>query len=208
VLSLDLVPSHLSRSRVRRWIGRTAVAAFGWKVEGEPPHDAKCVVIAAPHTSNWDGVYMLAIAWAMGMRISWMGKHTLFTGWHGPVLKALGGIPIDRRARHDVVEQMVKKFAESEALLLAIPPEGKRQRTEQWKSGFYWIAQGAHVPIYMSFLDYGRRVGGVGPSFVPSGDVEADVAKLRAFYAPMKGKFPENFGPIELAPKKADEPKP
>ncbi len=201
------MPSHLSRSRVRRWIGRTAVKAFGWKVEGEPPADPKCVVIAAPHTSNWDGVYMLAVAWAMGMRISWMGKHTLFKGWRGPVLAALGGIPVDRRARHDVVEQMVQRFAESEALLLAIPPEGTRKRTEQWKSGFYWIAQGAHVPIYLSFLDYGRKVAGIGPSFVPSGDVEADVAKLKAFYGPLKGKFPENFGPIELAPKKPDAPK-
>jgi 1-acyl-sn-glycerol-3-phosphate acyltransferase len=180
-------------------LGRSALTALGWKVEGEPPRDAKCVLVAAPHTSNWDGFYMLAVAWAMGMRVSWMGKHTLFAGVRGPILKALGGIPVDRRARHDVVEQMVRKFEEADALTLAIPPEGTRKRAKHWKSGFYWIAKGAHVPIYLGYLDYARKVGGVGPALVPTEDVDADVAKLRAFYEQMQGKIPEQFGPIELA---------
>jgi 1-acyl-sn-glycerol-3-phosphate acyltransferase len=188
--------------QVRKLLGRATIAALGWKLEGEAPHDAKCVVIAAPHTSNWDGFYMLAMAWALGMRIDWMGKHTLFTGVRGKVLKALGGVPVDRRANHDVVQQMVDKFREADALVLAIPPEGTRKRANAWKSGFYWIAKGANVPIYMSFLDYGRKVGGVGPSFVPSEDLEADVAKLRAFYEHMTGKHPEQFGPIELGQRK------
>lgn len=190
----------LPRAKLRRLLGRATVAALGWKIEGEAPRDAKCVVIAAPHTSNWDGFYMLAIAWAMGMRINWMGKHTLFTGLRGPILKALGGVPVDRRASNDVVEQMVDRFREADTLVLAIPPEGTRKRAKHWKSGFYWIAKGAQVPIYMSFLDYERKVGGVGPAFVPGEDLEADVARLRAFYEDMKGKHPEKFGPIELGP--------
>jgi 1-acyl-sn-glycerol-3-phosphate acyltransferase len=192
------VPSHLSSSKLRKLAGRIALRALGWEASGEVP-PSKCVMIAAPHTSNWDGLYMLAIAWSMGLRLHWMGKHTLFEPPFGPILKALGGIPIDRRAKHGVVEQMVRRFEESDALVLAIPPEGTRKRGEHWKSGFMNIAKAAHVPIVLGFLDYAKKEGGIGPAIMPTGDLDADVATIREFYEHITAKYPEHFTNISFA---------
>lgn len=136
---------------------------------------------------------MLAIAWVYGIRVSWMGKHTLFRRPFGPVMRSLGGIAVDRRAPHGVVGQMAEIFADREQLILAVPPEGTRKRVEHWKSGFYEIARAADVPIAAGFLDYRRRRGGIGPLIRPTGDVAADMDDIREFYADKTGRHPERF---------------
>jgi 1-acyl-sn-glycerol-3-phosphate acyltransferase len=185
---------------VRYWIGKSFLAALGWEIEGEKPADKKYVMIAAPHTSNWDLPLMLAIGYVLDVRVSWMGKHTLFKPPFGGFFKWLGGVPVDRRSRQDLVQQMVDIFAEREELALAVPPEGTRSRTKYWKSGFYYIAKGANVPIALGFLDFKRRVGGFGPMVMPSDDIEADIEKIRAFYATITAKFPEDFENIKFRP--------
>ena len=194
--------------RFKRFLGRAWLTANGWHSTGELPTLPRLVLIAAPHTSNWDLVFMLAIAWDMGFEVRWIGKHTLFQGPLGPLMRWTGGLPIDRSKRANQVDQAAAAIRGAEKILLAIAPEGTRSRAPHWKSGFYHIALAAHVPILCGFLDYENKVGGFGPLVEPTGDLETDFAKLRAFYGPIKGKYPENFGPIALAPKKADLPKP
>jgi 1-acyl-sn-glycerol-3-phosphate acyltransferase len=188
------------RRRLRNAIGRAWLRAFGWSIEGGPPPVAKAVVVAAPHTSNWDLPFALAIAWALDLDVRWIGKHTMFEIpiW-GSFLRALGGIPVDRRERRDAVKAIADVFATHERLLLVVPPEGTRSAAKRWKTGFYYIAARAGVPIVLGFLDFGRRRGGLGEILVPSGDIEADFATLRAFYAPVRGRHPHRQGAIALA---------
>jgi 1-acyl-sn-glycerol-3-phosphate acyltransferase len=167
------------------------MGAFGWRVEGSLPATRKFVFIAAPHTSNWDLPFMIATAYVLQARISWLGKHTLFEGPFGWFMRALGGIPVDRRSRHNVVQQVAEHFHQSEELILGISPEGTRKKVEHWKSGFYHIAHAAQVPVGMGFLDFGRKVAGLGPLLTLTGDVRADMDKVRAFYRDIRGKRPE-----------------
>jgi len=183
---------------MRAWIGRSLLKLFGWRLEGEVPSTAKFVFIAAPHTSNWDLVFMLAAAWAMRVRIHWFGKHTLFAGPMGWVLRSFGGLPVDRRATRGTVAQAVELFERSDTLRLAVPPEGSRSHRGRWQSGFYHIARGAGVPVVTGFLDYATRRTGLGPTIRLSGDVAADMDRIRAFYEPMRGKYPQLQGPIRL----------
>ncbi|MEE4661923.1 MAG: lysophospholipid acyltransferase family protein [Halieaceae bacterium] len=182
------------KQSLSRWLLRI----LGWRIEGTKPDCARCVLIAAPHTSNWDFPLMLLFAWSFGMRISWMGKRSLFAGPLGPIMRRLGGIPIDRSSAGNVVSNMTAAFAEKDELLLAVPTEGTRARVAYWKSGFYFIARQAGVPIVPSYLDFSLRRAGFGEPFSVSGDVHRDMAYLRAFYEPMVGKFPENFGPVRI----------
>ncbi len=173
---------------------RVYLAVAGWKIEGELPPLKKAILIAAPHTSAWDGPHMLAVAWAFRLRLHWLAKHTLFKGWRGPFMRWLGAIPVDRRAPRGLVGEVAERIANADGIILAIAPEGTRQRTEHWKSGFYRIAEAADVPILCGFLDYGRKVGGVGPALVPSGDVRRDMDRIRAFYAEITGLRPDASG--------------
>jgi 1-acyl-sn-glycerol-3-phosphate acyltransferase len=136
---------------------------------------------------------MMVAASAFGLSISWMGKHTLFAGPGGGLLRALGGIPIDRRSTNDVVSAMVALFDRGLPLTLVVPAEGTRGASEFWKSGFYHIARGASVPVVPSFLDYPSRRAGIGEPITLSGDVRADMDRIRAFYADKQGKHPERF---------------
>lgn len=174
-------------------IAQLYLAAFGWKTEGDLPPLRKAIFIAAPHTSAWDAPFMLAVAWSYRMKLSWIAKHTLLAGWKGPFMRWLGAVPIDRRAPLGQVAQVVERMVASEGMFLAIAPEGTRGRTEHWKSGFYRMAEGAKVPIVCGFLDYKRKVGGLGPVFIPSGDVVKDMDRLRAFYEEVRGYYPEMF---------------
>ena len=183
-----------------RALARTLFAAWGWRVEGEFPRVPKMVTIVAPHTSNWDFPVMLALAVALGIKATWMGKHTLFRPPYGWIMRRLGGLPINRSARHNVVEQAVESFRERERLILAVLPEGTRKRTPYWRSGFYHIANGARVPLILGFADYKRKVGGIGPVFMPSGNIEADMALIRDFYTGIVGKRPDQFGEIRVKP--------
>ena len=127
-----------------------------------------------------------------------MGKHTLFKPPFGWFMRWMGGVAVDRRANHNVVDQMAKELRERESLILAVPAEGTRKYVDYWKSGFYYIAQQAGVPIILGFLDYEKKVGGFGPALMPSGDIRADMDKIREFYKDIKGKRPEYFGRIRL----------
>jgi len=184
---------------VTRWIGKLWLALFGWRAESEEPVRAKMVFIAAPHTSNWDLPFMLAVAWTLGIAPRWMGKASIFRAPFGGLMRALGGVPVDRSAPQGLVGQMKDAFAGASTFALVIPPEGTRGRTEHWKSGFYRIAEAAQVPIACGFLDYGRKRGGVGPVLMPSGDPAADMARIAEFYADVTAKFPADFGPVQLA---------
>lgn len=182
----------------RNWLGRTFLRLCGWRVDAARPTEKKFVVIAAPHTSNWDAVFMLAGTYVIGIRFAWMGKHTLFKPPQGWLFSWLGGLPVDRRAPGGVVGSMIDRFARTDEFILAVPPEGTRGKTEYWKSGFYHIAEGAHVPICLGYLDYANKVCGLGPMVMPSGDMRADMDRIRAFYADKRGKYPAKEGPARL----------
>lgn len=188
-----------------RWIARPLRAA-GWEFEGPVPAEKKYVVLAAPHTSNWDGALLLALARSIGLRMTWMIKSEWLRGPMGVVLRRLGALGIDRSASHHVVDRMIEAFRTEDELVLVIPPEGTRKRTDYWKSGFYRIALGAGVPIVPGYLDYARKRAGLGPPIRLTGDVRADMDAIRAFYAKVhpQGLVPEHFGPIRL--RDEDEP--
>lgn len=184
--------------RTRRALARVFLRISGWSLGGELPAPRAYVLIAAPHTTNWDLLYFLACAWAFGISPSWMGKHTLFRGPLGPIMRALGGIPVERSRAGGLVGQMAQAFERDPDLVLTVPPEGTRARAPYWKSGFYQIARAARVPIAMGFLDYPLRRGGIGPVLLPSDDLRRDMDAIRAFYADIRGKHPEGFGEIRL----------
>jgi 1-acyl-sn-glycerol-3-phosphate acyltransferase len=180
------------------WIARGLLWVLGWEAAGAKAADEKLVLVAAPHTSNWDLLYLLLITFALVARVSWLGKHTLFFWPLGPILKALGGIPIDRAQPEDVVEQIARVFREADSLALAITPVGTRSYSPYWKSGFYRIANAAGVPIQLGFADYPRRRGGYGPIILPSDDIRADMDQIRAFFEGKVGYRPEQAGPMRL----------
>ena len=170
----------------------------GWEAEGAKPVAQKFVLIAAPHTTNWDLPYTLAMASVFDVRISWMGKHTLFRGPMGWIMRALGGIPVRRNRNTNLVEQMARAFREADSLCLTIPAEGTRGYVAHWKSGFYHIAKAANVPIQLGYLDYARKRGGLGPTLLPTGDLRHDMDEIRDFYVDKVGKYPDHFGEIRL----------
>ena len=167
----------------------------GWTVEGQlPPEAAKSVFIAAPHTSNWDLPYTLMVAFALRLNICWMGKDSLFRWPFGPVMRWLGGIAVDRDKSSNLVAASAQAIVRADGpLQLVVPPEGTRGKTRQWKTGFYFIALQAKVPIVLAYMDYQRKVSGLGPLFTPTGDVEADMAVIKRFYAPIKGRNVDQF---------------
>jgi 1-acyl-sn-glycerol-3-phosphate acyltransferase len=182
---------------VARALARVWLWFFGWRVESAMP-PPRAVAIAYPHTSNWDLPFMLAIAYRLGLRPYWLGKKEIFRWPFGRLMKWLGGVPVDRKARTNMVQQVIDRFAEIDRFFLVVPPSATRRRAAHWKSGFYHIARGAGVPILCTFLDYKRKVGGIGIPVVPSGDVRADMDKIRAFYVGIEGRYPENQTPIYL----------
>lgn len=183
---------------MKYWLGNLYLRLLGWKMLGQKPPYKKYLILAAPHTSNWDVPLMLAMSYVYGIRLSWIGKHSLFRGPWGALMRLIGGVPVDRRARHDAVQQMIEEFARRDELCLAITPEGTRGRADYWKSGFYHIALGAGVPIVLGLLDYRRKVGGLFEAVHATGDLKADMDKIRAFYSNASGKHPQDFGPIRL----------
>jgi len=183
---------------LKQWIGKAFLRVAGWKTEGERPAADRYVIIAAPHTSNWDMPFMLAMAFVYDIPVRWMGKHTLFKAPFASFFKRLGGIPIVRHRPGGVVGQMVEHFENNDSLALMVPAEGTRSHVDYWKSGFYHIARGADVPVILSYLDVSKKVGGVGPAIELTGDFGADMDKIREFYSGMQGFRPENIGVIRL----------
>ena len=167
----------------------------GWKVEGSlPANTPKCVLIAAPHTSNWDLPYTLMVAFALRLHVYWLGKQSIFRPPFAGTMRWLGGIAVDRSRSNNLVEASAQALAAADGpLQLVIPPEGTRSKTRYWKTGFYYIALQANVPIVLAYMDYSRKVSGLGAVFHPSGDVEKDMTAIKAFYAPFKGKNATQF---------------
>jgi 1-acyl-sn-glycerol-3-phosphate acyltransferase len=169
--------------------------AKGWKIEGALPPDAvKCVLIAAPHTSNWDLPYTLMVAFVLRLNVYWMGKQSLFGAPFGGLMRWLGGIAVDRDKSSNLVAASALAIQAADGpLQLVVPPEGTRGKTRQWKTGFYYIALQAQVPIVLAYMDYKRKLSGLGPVFTPTGDVACDMAEIKRFYAPFKGRRADSF---------------
>jgi 1-acyl-sn-glycerol-3-phosphate acyltransferase len=171
-----------------RTVGWLLLKLGGWTAAGERPKAKRLVVVAAPHTSNWDFVWVLAFATHYQLRISWLGKNTLFKAPFGGFMRWLGGIPVYRQEKTNLVDELVATYGDYEALALTVPPEGTRGQADYWKSGFYHIAKGAGVPILLSYLCYESKTGGFGPELWTSDDVRADMDQIREFYAGKVGK--------------------
>lgn len=179
---------------VFRLLANACLRLSGWKVSGElPANTPKYVLIGAPHTSNWDFVLMLLAVLHKRMDVHWMGKDALFRGPLGPVMRWLGGIAIDRSQPNGLVGQMVEVYRQSDSLIVTIPPEGTRKKVERWKTGFYWIAHEAGVPIVLGYADFGRKSVGFGPLFHTTGDIERDMPLIQDFYKDKQGRYPELF---------------
>jgi 1-acyl-sn-glycerol-3-phosphate acyltransferase len=167
-----------------RWI----FARAGWRVAGEFPDVAKAVVIAAPHSTNWDVIWGLLVKVSLRLDVHFIGKREAFFWPLGSLLRSFGGLPIDRKAAHGVVGEMARQFASHERFWLAIAPEGTRKKVNKWKSGFWHIARAARVPIIPIYFHYPEKTIGFGPLIYPTPDVDADMARIREFYAPWQGK--------------------
>lgn len=182
-----------------RLISIAILKLMGWKIKGSAPEIKKYVLIAAPHTSNWDfvigrmGLYYLKVR-----ALKVMIKKEFFFFPVGILLKALGAIPVDRRQSAPLVNTALKWFNKTETMALLITPEGTRKRVERWKKGFYFIAEKANVPIVLTYLDYAKKEGGIGPTIYPTGNYEEDLKKIEDFYRDKTARYPENFN---LSPK-------
>lgn len=179
------------------WVGRMIYRALGWRCRGETPTQAKFVILAAPHTSNWDGFFLLLAAAILRLRFSFFGKDTLFRGPLGWFLRRMGGIPLDRSRNQSLVTQAVRWFDTHESFALGVAPEGTRKLTEGWKTGFHHIALQAKVPVLFGYIDYAKKEAGILPEIlIPSDDVERDFEILRRCYGPLEGRHPERQSPI------------
>lgn len=171
-----------------RLVSRVGLKAFGWVIEGPAPALDKYVLIAAPHTSNWDFVLAMAIAFHLKIKLFWLGKASLFRGPCGFFMRWCGGLPVERSQSTGRVLQLAAAFGQHQKLVIAIAPEGTRKAVPQWKSGFYHLAREAGVPLVLGFADFRRRVGGMHTVFSPTGDYSADLEKIQAFYSSVSGK--------------------
>jgi 1-acyl-sn-glycerol-3-phosphate acyltransferase len=180
------------------WLGRLYLWLTGWQVVGEPPGADKYIIVAAPHTSNWDAPTMLAVAAVLRIRIHWTVKDSWCRGPIGWLMLRLGALPINRSSRHNVVDQVIEAFAHNGRLVLLVTPEGTRAYTEYWKSGFYYMALGAQVPLVLAVIDYQNKRGGLGPVLVPSGNITADMDTIRAHREQQHAKYPKRVGPVQI----------
>ena len=196
----DLAPQRRS-SLPSRLVRRALLALYharGWKAVGAPPADRRCVIIAAPHTSNWDFVNYLGLVHALKIETHFMAKTSLFRWPMTGFMHDMGGVEVDRGARHNYVEMMIAEFGRRKQFMLTIAPEGTRGAVRQWRTGFYHIAMGAHVPIVCGMMDYATKTGGLGPAIWPTGDYRADMAKVAEFYRSVTPKHPERSTPFEV----------
>ncbi len=176
-----------------RWLSVLTLRLMGWKTEGVRPEARRYVLIAAPHTSNWDFPITLMVCFVLRLNVYWVGKSTLFPYGAGWLARWLGGIAVDRSASTNMVQSTIDAFNRAETLAIVVAPEGTRGKVTHWKTGFYHIAHGAQVPIAMAFLDFKRKVGGIGRMFTTSGDITADMEEIQAFYQGITGKNRDQF---------------
>lgn len=190
----DLNPPQLGDAVPRRGnlfstlVGRSILSIRGWRFEGTIANVPKAVVIVVPHTSNWDFIVGVAAVFAMGLRASFLGKHTLFKWPLGPMMRWFGGFPVDRRTARGVVEETVNLFASTDRMILGVSPEGTRSSVDRWRTGFYYVAVEANVPIIPVAFDYSRRVIRFGERFDPTGDITLDFRFLEQFFSGIEGR--------------------
>ena len=180
------------------FFSRSILKLYGWKVNVILPEEKKFILIGAPHTSNWDFPIALLTFWTLDLRIFWVGKSQLFRGPLYYIFTALGGIPVDRSSSHGFIEQLAEKFRQTEEMVLTIAPEGTRSKTKYWKSGFYYIAQAANIPICLGYINYKNKTIGFNQVLHPTGDIEFDMKIIVDFYSEIEGKRPQNQGAIQI----------
>lgn len=186
---------------IRRLVARVFWTFSPWTLDTRPAPDRPTVLIGAPHTSNWDFILMLGIAWKLGMRIHWLGKDSLFAGWKGTVMRALGGIPVDRANPDGLVDDLVGRLRSGETFGLVVTADGTRSGHTHWKSGFYRIARETGLPVTLGYVDRTTMSTGLGPTIDLTGAVAADMGIIRDFYADKAGYIPEN----KVEPRLRDE---
>lgn len=168
----------------------------GWEIEGQKPAARRFVMIGAPHTSNWDFLLFMAVALQMRTPVFWLGKSSLFKGPMGPVMRYLGGIPVYRERKTNMVDQAVAAFNCHHRFVLTLAPEGTRSKVSEWKTGFWHIAHNAKIPVIPAYVDFSRKITGVGPAYKLTGDKTLDIANLQAFYAPYRGHCSQEQSPL------------
>lgn len=183
--------NYLPRNALAEALGHAVFRLMGWRIEGQLPPLDKFVVIGAHHTSNWDFALFIAAKFILRLNARWFGKHSIFRWPFGALMRYWGGIPIRRHLKLNTVEQAIEAFAEHRQFILVLSPEGTRRKVERWKSGFYHIACGAGVPIVPAALDFQHRRIVIGAPFQPTGNEEADLRQLLAFYRPYVPKNPD-----------------
>lgn len=176
---------------IRRLIARAFWTLSRWKLDSEPAPTRPTVLVGAPHTSNWDFVLMLAIAWRLGVDVHWLGKHSLFKGWREPIMRGLGGIPVDRSDPSRIVDEVIGRVEAGEVFGLVVTPDGTRGGHTHWKSGFHRIARATGMPVTLGFVDSVSGTTGLGPTLEMTDDISADMDRIRAFYADKHGIRPE-----------------
>lgn len=180
------------------WLGTQLCRLMGWKSAGEYPNIPKAMFIASPHTSLWDGIIMVVIAWSMGVRLSWITKKETVRFPFKRFVTYFGAVPVDRSKSNDTVSQIAEQFRVRDGMYLAVAPAGTRKKRDYWKSGFYHMALQANVPLICGFLDYKRREGGIRAIVHPTGDVHEDMARLREVYEGIEGKHPHLMTRLRL----------
>lgn len=185
-------PGVIHFVRVVSWL---MLKVTGWKAVNVAPSSGSYLIIAAPHTSNWDFPLGIAMAFHLRIKVYFVAKHTLFKGVSGIIMRWLGGIPLNREASKNFVDASIEVYAKNENLVLAIAPEGTRTSVARWKTGFYHMAKGANVPIGLAYFDFATHTGGIGKMIHTSNDMAGDMQIIEDFYRPMKGKIVENYNP-------------
>jgi 1-acyl-sn-glycerol-3-phosphate acyltransferase len=210
-VGLDLgvtgIPQTRRASPFLAFIGRLVYRVLGWKCTGQTPKPGKFVIVAAPHTSNWDFFFLILAASMLDLNFSYFGKHTLFRGPLGWFMRSTGGLPLDRSRNQSFVSQAVSWFDRHDRFAIGVAPEGTRKLTPGWKTGFYYIALQAKVPVVLGYIDYARKEGGILPEvLIPSGDIEKDFEMLRRNYGPLTARHPAWKAPIVPLPRARHEP--
>lgn len=194
-------PGVIHFMRLLSWL---VLKLGGWKVVNVAPDTGSYLIIAAPHTSNWDFPLGIAIAFHLRLKVYFIAKHTLFNGFAGPIMRWLGGVPLNRGESKNFVDASVEIYANSENLIFAIAPEGTRSSVGRWKTGFYHMAKGANVPLALAYFDFSKRIGGIGKMLNTTKNIDADMQAIADFYEPVMGKYPNNFNPDITGTKKPD----
>jgi 1-acyl-sn-glycerol-3-phosphate acyltransferase len=193
-MSVPVVPSCVPRTKhkISSAIAQKALSLTGWHITGEVPEQKKFLLAVAPHTSNWDFFLGIAVMLSLNLKVTFLGKKSIFIGPSGYLLRRLGGIAIDRKHRHGVVGQMVEEFNQQDAMILGLAPEGTRSKTRQWKTGFLHIAQQAQVPIVPVGLDFKKKEIKLMPAQLIKGDIESELLHFKHLFNDVCAKNPQS----------------